>query len=109
MQPYSWATNQIKLQRSIEKANLETPKATDFEARVKEIYSAFGGNVVEELPDNNEESIMSEENNEEVKDETVSETTSTESNSEVTSENTGTAVESEEVKSDESSTEEVAA
>lgn len=65
---YPWSANPLKLQRAIEKANIENRLgASDFDkdARVKELYISMGGKLesIEEvdLSDNNHETHMNEE------------------------------------------------
>lgn len=60
MTKYPWANNDIKLQRSIERANQEGKIGTEREARVKQLYVSFGGKLVE-LETINEEEVMEDE------------------------------------------------
>lgn len=52
MSKYPWANNQQKLQRAIERANIEQQPIEKKEARVKELYVSFGGKLVELTADN---------------------------------------------------------
>lgn len=58
---YPWADNKIKLQRAIERANIESLPLSQKEERVKQLYISFGGHVVELQEDNQNKTMENEE------------------------------------------------
>lgn len=62
MSKYPWADNQQKLQRAIERANIEQQPAGKREERIKQLYVSYGGKVVE-LPEIKENKNMNEDEN----------------------------------------------
>lgn len=60
MTKYPWADNKLKLQRAIEKANIENLSIPEKEKRVKQLYISMGGHLVELSEDNQEESMEEE-------------------------------------------------
>lgn len=72
MTKYPWADNKLKLQRAIEKANIENLSVLQKESRVKQLYVSMGGHLVELSEDNQEEymeeeKVLPEEKPEEIK------------------------------------------
>lgn len=71
MSKYPWASNSQKLQRAIEKCNLEQQPSEKRDARIKQLYISMGGKLVE-LNEDKKNNDMSEEIQEEKKEEVES-------------------------------------